>query len=277
MAHLSSHFVPLPLLVLSASALASGCISEGTLENDSASDNGEGASGGEGSSGDGDNSPGGDAGSGGSSGDGDSSKGGSGCSEERPFSDSFAGETLGGCWTFVDPAGDCDLTMTGTAAEISIPEGVEHQLWSNARSAPRLLQDVPNEDFYVEVVFDSLPSTDLQGQGLLFVQDEFTFLRIDQQFMDGGTKFMLAFIDGSEIPLFEGASANFDGGSPRIRVLRQGDEWSFEYSADGELYAPPLVRTAELEVHQMGIYGINRTTKPATTITVEEFKVLPLP
>ena len=285
MARLRTRLVALPSFVLSTSGLAGGCISEGTLEGRSASDKGEEAPGGEsnadGSNGDGDNSPGGHHGSGGNvgdgDGDGDSSEGGAGCSEQRPFSDSFNGDTLGSCWTFVDPMMDCELTMTGTAAQISIPEGIEHQLWSNAGSSPRLLQDVPDEDFHVEVVFDSLPSKDLQGQGLLFVQDEFTFLRIDQEFVDDGTKFMLAFIDGAAVPLFEGQSANFNGGSPRIRVLRQGDEWSFEYSTDGELYSPPLVRTAEFEVNQMGIYGVNRKAKPATTITVEEFKVLPLP
>ena len=62
-----------------------------------------------------------------------------------------------------------------------------HDLWTDVDEVPRLLQATPNDDFEVEVKFDSPVTTRYQMQGLFVQQDAKNLLRIELHNDGGGT------------------------------------------------------------------------------------------
>lgn len=154
-----------------------------------------------------------------------------------PQSDDFDGCVLNtDLWTFVDPLGDSLISTNGTQAVISMLAGSEHDLWENKNQAPRLLQNITNEDFSIEVKFESAVSQRFQTQGVIIEQDSNNFLRFD------------FYHNGSAVVLF---AASFSGGVPTIRinqelasippapegyfmrVIRSGNSWLQRYSFTG--------------------------------------------
>src|SRR5687767_421169 len=87
-------------------------------------------------------------------------------------SDEFNATTLDPSrWRFVDPVGDATLALNGSHAAISLPAGTSHDLWTGSLGAARLLQDIPNQDFEVEVKLDSSMGSGNQLQGIIVQQD----------------------------------------------------------------------------------------------------------
>ena len=91
--------------------------------------------------------------------------------------DFFPETTIQSPWRFFNPASDGSLTLTGTNAEIIVPSGSAHDLWNTNNNAPRMLQPAPDNDFQIEVKFESVPSSSIQLQGLIVQQDDDTYLR----------------------------------------------------------------------------------------------------
>ena len=93
-------------------------------------------------------------------------------------------------WTFVNPLDDGRVAMVGTgtadaALTLTVPAGVSHDPFQVNRSV-RVMQDVTNGDFAVQVKFDSQPTLGYQIQGIIVEQDADNWLRFDIQ-SDGGT------------------------------------------------------------------------------------------
>ena len=71
-------------------------------------------------------------------------------------SDDFNSCTLDSdLWTFVDPLGDGSLSMNGTQVLLHVPGGVAHGVGPTGHFGPRIMRLVADEDFEVEVKFDS--------------------------------------------------------------------------------------------------------------------------
>jgi len=187
-------------------------------------------------------------------------------------SDEFNGPTLDtGIWTLVDPVGDATVSMTGSQAMISLPEGVAHDIWANVDRAPRLLQPVANEDFEVEVKYDSAVSFAYQMQGLIVQQDAGNLLRIEVHSDGDSTRLFVAAIQGGSGTVLHYSTVS--GGSPvYLRLQRVGNDWTLRHSLNGSSWTTATF-THALAVSEIGPYaGNSGVFPPAFSARVDYFR-----
>jgi len=188
-------------------------------------------------------------------------------------SDEFDAPALdSGVWTLVDPMGDATLALTGSHAELSVPAGVRHDLWTNVDEVPRLLQAAPDDDFELEVKYDSAVAAGYQMQGVLVEQDTNDLLRIETHH-DGGTAWLFvasvangvaSTIDSRVIP----ASASL-----HLRVARVGDKWTVRYSPDGDAWPVGASFTRDMTVTAVGPFaGNSGNSPPAFKARIDYFR-----
>ncbi|VEP12678.1 conserved hypothetical protein [Hyella patelloides LEGE 07179] len=173
-------------------------------------------------------------------------------------SDDFNSNNLDNQWTFVNPLddGSFDLTGLGTGdayLELSVPDGTTHNVWKTNKSAVRVMQPATDTNFELEVKFASEPSQSLQMQGIFVEQDDNNWLRFDVFYDDGQLNvFAGRTINGkSKRRIRVGVAA---GSASYLRVNRQGDVWSLEYSGDGANWTTAGSFTQDLEVNSVGTF-----------------------
>jgi LmbE family N-acetylglucosaminyl deacetylase len=190
-------------------------------------------------------------------------------------SDEFNGAFDSSVWTYVNPIGDATLTMTGSQAELSLPAGVRHDLWTNAVEVPRLLQAAPNNDFEVEVKWDTAVSAPYHLQGLVVVQDRDDLLRIETHHDGGGTRLFVARLAGGAASVVHNAA--FTGAAPLyFRLKRTGNNWVINRSTDGESWTRAASFTEALVVRAIGPFaGNSGFAPPAFTSRVDYFRDVP--
>jgi regulation of enolase protein 1 (concanavalin A-like superfamily) len=187
-------------------------------------------------------------------------------------SDYFTSETLDtDRWQFIDPIGDSSLVLTGSHAELSVPGGIPHDVWTNGNDSARLMQSVNDVDFEVEVKFDSRPHGTHAMQGIIVEQDAQNFVRFDY------------YSSGNELNLF---ASTFTGGSPTVwvnhsvsgdapmylRVRRLGNQWTLKYSFDGETWTTTTVFNYSMSVSAVGPFVANAGgDPPAFTSAIDHF------
>ena len=188
-----------------------------------------------------------------------------------PISDDFYPETtLQSPWTFFDPVGDAVLTLTGTNAEISVPSGVSHDLWTGSGNrAPRMLQPAPNTDFQVEIKFESVPSSTYQLQGIIIQEDNDTYIRFGTYYGDG-PKLFVAVIDGASLIQIP-AVPNIATIPSYLRVSRSGNSWTYEYSYNGSTWNIASSFSQAFIVNEAGFYAGNTGGNPAFTASADYF------
>jgi regulation of enolase protein 1 (concanavalin A-like superfamily) len=189
-------------------------------------------------------------------------------------SDDFGGASIDpGVWTFVDPIGDSQLTIADGKAGIALPGGSSHDIWAAANQAPRLLQAAPDEDFEVEVKFDSPVERQYQLQGLLVEQDANDLLRIDVHHDGAGTRlFIASFVDGASSVVHKSTVA--DGAPVYLRLMRSGDRWTVWRSEDGADWAVATAFTRAMEVTAVGPFAGNPGGTAFAT-AIDHFRVIP--
>lgn len=177
-----------------------------------------------------------------------------------------------GRWSFVDPVGDAKLTMTGAQAQIAVPDGVDHDVWTAGNRAPRLMQAAANTDFELEAKFESSLEKRYQFQGILVEGDASNFIRFNFQY------------DGADVRI---VAISFTGGAPSVRVdkvitngaplymrvLRAGHNWSLYYSYNGVDWITDkvLTFTYQLTVTKVGVFAGNAGANPAFTSLIDYF------
>jgi LmbE family N-acetylglucosaminyl deacetylase/regulation of enolase protein 1 (concanavalin A-like superfamily) len=193
-------------------------------------------------------------------------------------SDEFNSPTLDtSIWRFVDPVGDSTLTTDGSHAQISLPAGSSHDLWTFTNSVARLLQDVPNTDFEVEVKLDSTMGSPFQLQGIVVEQDADDLLRLEVHH-DGNATRLFSAVIASGVASFQHYSTVADGPPAYLRVKREGDQWTLRHSRDGSNWtsAPPF--THAMTVTSVGPFiGNSGSPAPAFTGRVDHFRVISAP
>ncbi|HKK71099.1 MAG TPA: Ig-like domain-containing protein [Candidatus Krumholzibacteria bacterium] len=175
-------------------------------------------------------------------------------------------------WTVVDPLGDGTVTQSGGLLELSVPGGVEHDLWVNGNESLRVVQPVTGNSFEVETKFESIPTEAFQIQGILLEQATGTYLRFD------------AYSDGTEVRLY---AASFADDVPSVlldtpvsgvtdtiwlRIRRVDASHTLSYSVDGTTFVS--VGTFDLSVTPTlaGVYAANSGPgAPAHTAVVDYF------
>lgn len=197
---------------------------------------------------------------------------GSGGGSGAPESDDFNAGALQPYWTFVNPAGDGSYALTGTGTAdarlaLTVPAGSSH----DGQQAVRVVQAVDDEDFELEVKFDSALAAKQQQQGLLVEQEPGNFLR-----------FYFFYNSSTATRLWATSTANgstqarlyreIAPGAPLyMRVRRQGDVWEQWYSYDGQNWLLSGAFGRAIEVATVGVFAGNSLQNPAHTALVDYF------
>ncbi len=195
-----------------------------------------------------------------------------------PTSDDFDRCALStNLWTFINPTGDGNVALADGALRITVPGGNEHMMWNGSRDALRIMQETENQDFTVELKFDSIPQEKYQIQGFLVEQDASNWIRFDIFNSGTGLKMFAGVTEGG---VSDGKVATaFSAGNASavyLRVARIGDLWTVAYSLDG------LNWTAESFSHQLtvnstGVFASNQAPNsgadaPAFVMVADYFK-----
>ena len=174
-------------------------------------------------------------------------------------------------WNFIDPLGGSSVTLSGTQAAIFVPSGSEHNVWSGGNMAPRIMQPVNDDDFELEVKFDSFMTKGYQMQGLIVEQDGNNFLRFDF-YSDGINTYIFAakFVSGTPDSLVN-MSIPASNAPLYMRINRTGDDWEQSYSFDGQAWTTATSFTHALTVTQAGVFAGNTGSNPAHTAVIDYF------
>jgi regulation of enolase protein 1 (concanavalin A-like superfamily) len=178
-------------------------------------------------------------------------------------SDDFKRCSLGaGVWTFNNPLSDATLTATGSQVQISVPPGIDHDIWGTGpvdfkNNVASIMQPANDTDFEIEVKFDSGLSQRFQMQGILIKQDSNDWLRFEFHSNGSGTLVYMGRIT-------EGVGANIGGPldviSPNgvaplyMRVRRYGNLWTQSYSLNGTNWTIYETVYSPITVTQVGVY-----------------------
>lgn len=185
-------------------------------------------------------------------------------------------------WTLVNPVGDGSIAMTGAGTgnaylRLTAPEGVSHDAWKISK-AVRVMQPAEDTDFEVEVKFDSIPSEEYQLQGIHVAQDDGTYLLFEVYHT--GTKlnaFAASTRNGKSRRKIRAAIQTPPAGSLYLRVNREGNQWIFSYSEDGQSWTTAGRFTQKLAVSEIGVFAGNHNPRrskgpaPAYTAVVDYF------
>ena len=202
------------------------------------------------------------------------------------LSDDFNPETpeANPVWRFYDPydttggsdPGQSTLTFDGTNAVIEIPAGLSHDLWvGSSNRAPRLLQPAADEDFGVEVKFESVPAVQYQLQGIIVQQDNGTFLRFDTLHDGSAPRVFVAYVAGNNQTIYH--NAPLSSIPPYQQVIRTGEQWTYRYSYDGTSWTEAVSFSRALAVTEVGVFAGNHTPNPAFVASVDYFMNLAAP
>ena len=187
-------------------------------------------------------------------------------------SDDFSDGLVADRWVVVDPLGDGSVTTSGqgttsAAVDLAVPAGTSHDPWRTNR-ALQLLQPVTDDDLAVEIGFLTVPSERYQVQGMMVVEDDDNWLRIDAVHV------------GHELRLFAGSTV--DGrsrtelkadivadGDMWLQVRRAGDTWTVDWSDDGVSWDTGGSFVHAMGVTSIGPFSANHTPNPAFTAVVD--------
>lgn len=201
-------------------------------------------------------------------------------------SDDFNTHTISNTiWTLVDPVGDGSASQNGTQLLLTVPAGTEHDLWDGGNNSLRLMQSVADEDFEVEVKFESDLNQEYQIQGILVEQDAINYLRFDfyyEENSDDPGIWILgaAIVDGDPETIVNEHIA-LDYPAPMfMRLKRIGDNWTFSICNNGcdddenwekwgEAPDPPIVHP--MTMNGIGVFAANASELPAHTAVVDYF------
>lgn len=193
---------------------------------------------------------------------------------QTPISDDFNGcELDSNLWTFVDPLGDASIAMTGGQAEISVPAGTGHDIWSSGRNSPRIMQYAEDESFEFDVKFESAMSQKNQSQGVLIEESDQKFLRFN--FLHDGSTYRIqayTFVNGS--PETAKVNQTITMAAPmylRVKRVVTGDVWNLFYSPDGATWSLAAGFQFDMAVHGYGVFVGNSGANPAHVGRIDYF------
>ena len=193
-------------------------------------------------------------------------------------SDEFNAGVDGSVWHLFDPAGDSTLTTSAGHAVINVPPGRAHDLWPGNTDAPRLLQNVPNGNFDVEVKLDGVFGSRYQMEGLVVQQDAANLVRLEVHYDGSGTNLFAATESNGSAVVRQYMPVSV--GTPLyLRLSRSGDSWTFRYSSNGTTWLDGATFTFPLTVTQLGVFaGSSGETPPGFVLPIDYVRdVTPVP
>ncbi len=186
-----------------------------------------------------------------------------------------------GLWTYSDPVGDSSIAHDGSQIRLSVPGGVDHDIWGTGldfqNRVARLMQPSANTDFEIEVKFTSGVTSTYQVQGILVRQDVNDWMRFEFEGRDTYTGiFVGRIMDGTGYNL-GGVVKNIglQGVRPLyLRVRRLGNLWTTYYSLDGMSWQIYTTVVSTMTVSEVGVFAGNTSKTgppPAHTAIIDYF------
>ena len=131
-------------------------------------------------------------------------------------------------WTWSDPPGEADYSLTGSQLKITVPPEVKYDIWKDGNNSARVTQPVGNTNFSLLVKFDSAVSENGQSQGVLIENTPDNFMRIDFNYNNGVFFFAVTVEDGigktrKSTPVVDPADEMY------MLIRRTGDSWKVFY------------------------------------------------
>ncbi|WP_299823498.1 DUF1349 domain-containing protein, partial [uncultured Jannaschia sp.] len=175
-------------------------------------------------------------------------------------------------WTAAGPAG----VSVGLGAadghgylELATPDG-NHDVWGT-NNGVRAMQSVADGDLQLMARFLTTPSAKFQLQGFLFEQDADTWIRLDTYFDGVNLRAFGAVTQGGV------SSARFNvvvpgASAPWLRATREDDDWTLEYSTDGESWTMAGGFTKSLQLGAAGLFSGNTGPAAGYTARVDYFE-----
>ncbi len=194
------------------------------------------------------------------------------------FSDDFSACTIDNRWTWVNLLNDSQREVTGRHLEITVPGGEQdHTLYTDGINVPRLMQPSNDDDFTVEVKFDSVLAESGSTQGIVIEQDGDTFLRFE--FFNRTDKLRVFVVGIREGVIISNTTGSRDlVGEPTslyMRVVRAGDKWQQYFSLDGSEWTLNKEFNFDMTVKRVGVYAGNskfgNSPIPTHTVLVDYF------
>jgi hypothetical protein len=195
------------------------------------------------------------------------------------FSDDFAACEVDDRWTWVDPLNDSTREATGRQLSITVPGTAPHTLWTTGIGVPRLMQPTNDDDFTVEIKFDSILSDVGGAQGIVIEQDANTFLRLEfYRRAETDVRVYAAGFRNPDATPNQFANQSLVGQPTEalyMRIVRAGNTWQQFYSLDGENWTLNKEFEFDMAVKRVGFYAGNskfaRFPLPTNTVVVDYF------
>jgi hypothetical protein len=197
-----------------------------------------------------------------------------------------AGSLNTNLWRFLNPVGNGTYATNGSALFLTAPAGSNHDpAFGGANNSVRVVQTVGNNDFLLELKFDSIPTLQYQFEGLIVEQDPTNYLRF--QFASAGNSLVVnasQVVSNVETPLIGGVvSIPNSTTSLWMRVQKSGSTWTYTWSPNGLTYNNVGSFVLPLTLSNLGPfvgnYNSPPTAAPAFTARLDYFinKIPPPP
>lgn len=205
-------------------------------------------------------------------------------------SDDFSSGVLNtSVWRFTNPRNDVTPGFDGVGAEnarlrLTVPGGIEHDIWSTGFTAPRLMQQANNTNFEIEAKFDSPINDVFQEHGMLVAQQGYarTVRTTLVATTTNNTRLYVATFLGLTPTQQININVAAKNAAPMwLRVKRTGETWTVSYSTNGTIFTQAGVFTFPMIVDSVGVMAGNAagagTTPPAYNALIDYFFNTALP
>jgi hypothetical protein len=192
-----------------------------------------------------------------------------------PMSDDFHRLRLDPRWSFVAPC--CGFVESdGTDARLIVPGWTDHDVSGEGNRSVRIMQEIGNVDFEIEVKFNSAVTQQYQEQGIIVEQDGRNLLRFDI-YSDGRMPRLFAASLKNQLFIARHNVGIFGTAPLWMRVKRAGDLWTQSWSVDGSSFTETAPFGYHLKVERIGVFAGNAGAKelnipaPSFTALVDYF------
>ncbi|WP_138466093.1 cadherin-like domain-containing protein [Poseidonocella sp. HB161398] len=170
-------------------------------------------------------------------------------------SDDFSSGVLEDDWTFAGTAGSASIQTDGTDSwlEITSPEGVAVDAY-RAMTTPRVLQDVGEGNFDIAIHMLNEPYATYQEHGLLVLESDTRWFRFDLAYTTGKLELLVGDVNGT-VRGFPYREVVLTGEVSYLRIVKDGQTYTFLYSADGETWTEAISITSDLDATQVGVFA----------------------